>query len=190
MNGVAWLSDYQTTVLSVLEQIPWAVTTGAYPDLPGDDFPTPAVFFNVARWERAETSLGGNITLSITGNFYILRHFVAGEGEDETVQGSAETRVRNAALKMSDWLEGRQFGPGTSPAVFDSAEPMVWDFGDGGSPYSIWSVSFTQLLAVGQDPFDDSGAPTLKEFWLGVFPEVGKDHKDDYILLAKSGESS
>lgn len=186
MNGITWLSDYQTAVLSALKQIPWAVTTGVYPDLPADDFPTPAIFFDVARWQRAETPLGGNITLSLNCNFYILRHFVAAAGEDETEQGGAETRVRNAALKMSDWVEGRQFGPGSAPAWFDSAEPMVWDMGDGGTPFSIWSVSFTQELAVGIDPFDDSDAAPLKEFWLGVFPEIGAAHKDDYVLLAKS----
>ncbi len=188
MNGIEWLSDYQTAVLAALREIPWAVTAGIYPDLPTDDFPTPAVFFDVARWERAEQCIGGNITLQLSCNFYILRHFVAGYGESEEKQGSAETRVRNAALKMSDWVEERQFGPGTAPAVFDSAEPMVWEFGEGGSPYAIWSVSFTQLLAVGRDPFDDSDVPTLQEFWLGIFPDVGKAHEDDYLLLAKKKE--
>jgi hypothetical protein len=187
MNGVLWLSEYQNAVLSALREIPWVVTAGIYPDLPDNNFSTPALFFDVARWERAETSLGGNVTLDLTCNIYILRHFVSGTDEDETEQGSAETRVRNAALKMSDWVERRQFGPGMSPATFDYAEPMVWDFGQGDSPYSIWLVSFSQRLAVGMDPFDDTGAPTLKEFWLGIFPDVGEAHKDDYTLLARRG---
>lgn len=186
MNGLLWLSDYQAGVLSALREIPWAVTAGIYPDLPSDDFPTPALFFDVARWGRAEQPVGGNVTLELTCNIYILRHFVAGDGESEGEQGSAETRVRNAALKMSDWVEGRQFGPGSAPAVFDSAEPMIWDGGEGGSPYAVWSVSFTQRLAVGIDPFDTENAPRLKEFWLGIFPEVGAAHRDDYILLAYS----
>jgi hypothetical protein len=186
MNGLNWLDDYQNAVLSALKQIPWASTIGLYPDLTEDDFPTPAVLFDVARWERSDTPLGGNLTLSLTCNFYILRHFMAGEGEDEKEVGSAETRVRNASLKMSDWIEGRQFGPGTAPAEFDSAEPMVWDMGQGGSPYAIWSVSFTQRIAVGIDPFDDSDAPPLTEFWLGIFPEIGEANKDKYILLAES----
>lgn len=186
MNGLLWLDTYQNAVLAELKKIPWAKTIGLYPDLAGDDFPTPAVLFDVARWERADTSLGGNVTLRLTCNFYILRHFMAGDGEDEEEVGSAETRVRNACLKMSDWLEGRQFGPGTAPAWFDSAEPMVWDMGQGGSPYAIWAVSFNQDLAVGIDPFDDSDAPPLKEFWLGIFPEVGEKNEDKYILLAES----
>jgi hypothetical protein len=186
MNGLLWLDDYQNSVLAELKKIPWAATIGLYPDMAQDDFPTPAVLFDVARWERADIPLGGNVTLSLTCNIYILRHFMAGEDEDEDEVGSAETRVRNASLKMSDWVEGRQFGPGTAPAWFDSAEPMAWDMGDGGSPYAIWSVSFTQEIAVGVDPVDDSAATPLKEFWLGIFPEIGKAHEDKYVLLAES----
>lgn len=186
MNGITWLDEYQNAVLAALREIPWAKTIGIYPDLASDDFPTPALFFDVARWERADVEIGGNVTLSLTCNFYLLRHFIAGAGEDETVQGGAETRVRNAALRMSDWIEGRQFGPGMAPAALDSAEPMVWEFGEGESPYAIWSVSFTQLIAVGRDPFDDSDAPAMSEFWLGFAPDIGKAHQDDYTLLAKT----
>lgn len=187
MNGVEWLDDYQDAVVTELAKIPWAVTTGVYPDI-GSDFPTPAIFFDVARWERAERELGGNVTLSLTCHFYILRHFVAGQGDDEELRGSTETRVRNAALKMSDWVEGRQFGTGTAPAVMESAEPMTWENSEGGADHAIWSVSFTQLLAVGRDPFEEPDLPRLKEFWLGVFPDIGPEHKEDYALLAKSGD--
>jgi hypothetical protein len=46
-------------------------------------------------------------------------------------------------------------------------------------------VNFTQRLAVGADPFDEPDAPRLKEFWLGIFPDVGKNHEQDYTLIAK-----
>lgn len=185
MNGVFWLDDYQNAVLSELKNIPWAATIGIYPELP-DGFPTPAIFFDVASWTRSDSNIGGNVTLELTCNIFILRHFMAASHEDETEQGSTETRVRNAALKMSDWVHGRQFGAGTAPAVLVSAEPMLWEQGDSAAEHAIWGVTFTQLLAVGADPFDEPDCPRLKEFWMGIFPDVGPEHADDYILVAKA----
>lgn len=187
MNGVFWLDEYQDAVLSELQKIPWAETTGLYPEIP-EGFPTPAVFFDVSSWERSDTEIGGNVTLELTCNIYILRHFVSAGGQDETVQGVTETQVRNAALKMSDWIHDRQFGHGSAPAVLVSAEPMAWEKGDSAPEHAIWGVTFTQRLPVGLDPFYEPDAPLLKEFWLGIFPEVGAAHKDDYILLAKAEE--
>lgn len=187
MNGVFWLSEYQDAVIAEIQKIPWVVTSGAYPDIP-DGFPTPAVFFDVASWERSDTEIGGNVTLDLTCNIYILRHYMAGDGENEQEEGSAEIRVRNAALKMSDWVHGHQFGTGTAPAVFGAAEPMIWQKGDSSAEHAIWSVKFNQLLAVGIDPFEEPDAPILKEFWLGIFPDIGPDHIDDYTLIGKSEE--
>ena len=185
MNGVSYLSDYQDAVKAALMNIPWAQTVCLYPDIPAD-FPTPAIFFDVAAWRRAETELGGNVTLEVSCNLFVLRHFsVAGAGDPEGRSESADTRVRNAALKISDWVHGRQFGRGTAPAEFISAEPVIWQKGKGGADNAVWSVNFTQRLAVGADPFDEPDAPRLKEFWLGIFPDVGAGHEQDYTLIAK-----
>lgn len=188
MNGIFWLDEYQDAVFAELKKIPWAKTTGIYPELP-DGFPTPAVFFDVSGWERSGSEIGGNVTLELTCNLYILRSFVSASGQDEEERGVTETQVRNAALKMSDWIHGRQFGNGSAPAVLVSAEPMVWEKGESAPEHAIWGVTFTQRLPVGADPFEEPDAPLLKEFWLGIFPDVGPEHADDYILVVKSEES-
>jgi hypothetical protein len=188
MNGVEYLDEYQNAVLEELKKIPWAATVGVYPELP-DDFETPAIFLDVSRWSRSETEIGGNVTLALDCILFIVRHIQSAEGVDETETGSTETRVRNAALKMSDWIHGRQFGIGTASASFENAEPMAWQSGDETrADHAIWAVNYSQLLAVGVDIFDEPDAPIMKEFWLGVFPDVGADHKDDYELIAKSEE--
>jgi hypothetical protein len=195
MNGITWLDDYQSAVLDALRDIPWAVTVGAYPDI-GSEFPTPAVFLDVARWELSDNNLGGNVTLQLTCNIYILRHFMAGvgegrkEGDIDALKGSTETRVRNAALLMSNWIHGKQFGPVSAPAVIQSAEPMVWEKSDGTQDHVIWSVSYTQDVAVGPDPFEEPDAPKMKALWLGIFPDIGPDHIDDYIPLVKREEGT
>lgn len=184
MNGVQWLDDYQDAVVARLLEIPWVVTAGLYPDIPAG-FASPAVFFNVASWERAERALGGNVTLNLTCEIYILRSFMAGETDEE--EGDPEVLVRNAALKMSDWIHGRQFGPCMAPAVMVSAEPVQWADNDK-STYASWAITFNQLLAVGTDPFEVAGNPTAKEFWFGIFPDIGPNHKDDYELVASAKE--
>lgn len=190
MNGVSHLSEYQDAVKAALMKIPWARTVCLYPEIP-EGFPTPAIFFDVAAWRRADTELAGNVTLELSCNIFVLRHFsvsVDDEDDEEAVAVeivSADTRVRNAALKLSDWVHGRQFGKGTAPAEFISAEPVIWQKGEGGADHAVWSVNFTQRLAVGADPFDEPDAPRLKEFWLGIFPDVGAGHEQDYTLVAK-----
>ncbi|EMO5715829.1 hypothetical protein RVW00_000764 [Enterobacter bugandensis] len=188
MNGVNYLDEYQDAVLAELKTIPWAMTVGMYPELP-DNFITPAVFLDVSRWDRSEVMIGGNVTVDLSCMLYVVRAY---QTDEETIpdEGSAaenrtETRVRNAALKMSDWVHGRQFGSTTAPALFESADPMVWQDGDNCKNHAIWGVAYSQLLAVGEDFFEEPDAPLLKSFWLGIFPEVGAAHKDDYIQLLR-----
>ena len=184
MNGIEWLDEYHNAVLAELRAIPWVVTAGLYPEVPSG-FASPAVFFNVASWERTDQDIGGNLTLELSCEFYILRSFMAG-GKDKTEVNDPEIMVRNAALKMSDWIHGRQFGKGMTPAVMQSAEPLEW-MDEDRKPYAAWGVTFSQRIAVGQDPFEFDDAPLAKDFWLGIFPDVGATHKDDYIHIAGEG---
>lgn len=185
MNGIDWLDDYQYAVIAELQAIPWVVTAGLYPEIPAG-FKSPAVFFNVASWERGERELGGNVTLNLTCEVYILRSFMAGD-DDKLQKNDPEIMVRNAALKMSDWIHGRQFGTCMAPAVMVSAEPIQWADEDRRN-YAAWAVTFNQLVAVGTDPFEVAGNPIAKEFWFGVFPDVGPKHKDDYVLVPGTKE--
>lgn len=187
MNGVEFLDEYQLAAIDDLKAIPWAKTVGIYPELP-DDLITPAIFLDVSKWSRSEIEIGGNVTLNLTCMLYVVREYQIDDEPDEAVMGATETMVRNAALKMSDWVHGRQFGFGTAPANFESAEPAYWQKGDTRQNHAIWAVEYSQLLAVGKDFFDEPDAPLLKEFWLGIFPDVGAAHKDDYHLIAKSEE--
>lgn len=191
MNGVEYLDEYHKAVLEELKTIPWAATVGVYPDLP-DNFTTPAVFLDVSKWTRSEIEIGGNVTLELSCVLFIVREFQLDEAadisEEDKMIRSTEVRVRSAALKMSDWVHGRQFGTGTAPAVLESAEPLRWQSGDSLPNHAIWGVEYSQLLAVGKDFFDEPDTPLLKEFWLGIFPDVGAAHKEDYHLIAKSEE--
>ncbi|MDY3572314.1 hypothetical protein [Enterobacter hormaechei] len=176
MNGLLNFEGYTSAVESALRTLDIFKTVGVYSEI-NDGYETPAIFFEIERWEESEASLGGNLTVSLTCNFYIVRELAA---------GGYNQKIRNAALLFTGWVHRRQFGPGTGPAQFVSAESgsIYLDEKDLASHHA-WCVTIEQCVAVGMDPFDDTGAPTLKEVWLGIFPDVGKGHENGYTLLAK-----
>lgn len=178
MNGLINFEGYLSAVEAELKSLGAFKTVGIYSEM-DDGFETPAIFFEIERWEIDDScNLGGNLTAVLTCNFYVVREKAA-KGYDR--------KVRNAALLFTGWVHQRQFGPGTGPAVFVSAE--------GGSLYldekelsshHAFCVTIEQSVGVGIDEFDDTGAPTLKELWLGVAPDTGEANKDKYTLIAKS----
>lgn len=177
MNGLINFEGYTSSVLAALKTIDIFKTVSMYGEMV-EGYPTPAIFFDIERWEDTDANVGGNLSVKLTCNFYIVREFTAQQYNQ---------KLRNAALAFTGWVHGRQFGPGTAPAFFVSAESgSMYKDGDSTASHHTWCVTIEQDIAVGIDPFDDSDAPPLKEFWLGGFPEVGEKNKDDYILLAES----
>lgn len=180
MNGLINFEPYFNAVQSKLSQIEIFKTVGLFDEIP-DGYETPAIFFEVEDWLDSDTNLGGNLTVTLTCNFYIVREFAA-EGYNR--------KLRNAALKFTGWVHGQTFGPGTSPARFVSAKDGEWykDEAKELASHHVWCVSIEQNVAVGIDPFEEPDAPIFKELWLGFAPDIGPDHKDDYTLVAKSEE--
>ncbi|WP_234262259.1 hypothetical protein [Klebsiella aerogenes] len=178
MNGLINFEGYLSAVEAELKSQGIFKTVGIYSEM-NDGFKTPAIFFEVERWELDDgANLGGNLTAVLTCNFYIVREKAA-EGYDR--------KVRNAALAFTGWVHQRQFGPGTGPAMFVSAESGSLYLDDKAlSSHHAYCVTIEQRIGVGIDPFDDTGAPTLKEVWLGVDPDIGEENKDKYTLIAKS----
>ncbi|MCS2152374.1 hypothetical protein MUU49_07225 [Scandinavium goeteborgense] len=181
MNGLINFEDYLSSVEAELATLDIFKTVGIWGEIK-DGYETPAIFFEIERWEEADNvNFGGNLTVQLTCNFYIVREFAAEE---------YNRKLRNLALAFTGWIHGRTFGPGTGPVNFISAEPGGFYQDEKAlSSHHVWSVTVEQCVAAGIDPFDDSCAPLLKEVWLGISPDVGAGHKDDYTLLAKSGES-
>lgn len=73
------------------------------------------------------------------------------------------------------------------PAIFisadtDETDPRLDD-------YLVWQISFNQTVTFGVDPFATDNLP-LQRVWLGVAPEIGRQHVDDYRLIfeGKQGE--
>lgn len=171
MNGVFTLDEYHNNVLGELKKIGWAKTVGIYPEFP-DDFETPAIFFNVANWNSVDTKTCGALSVELSCNIFLMRGFDAPD---------YHKRVRNAALTMTAWIEGRVFGPGMQPAEFENVEPVYWEKdGTTSADHACWCVSYSQIIGVGADPFDYPSDGILKQVFVGFAPEIGAEHEKDY----------
>lgn len=179
MNGLITFEGYISAVLSKLSGLEVFKTVEMYPEIP-EGYATPAVFFEVEDWDNAgDVNLGGNLTIRLTCNFYIVREYAAAE---------YNRKLRNAALTFTGWVHGQTFGPGTAPAEFISAQPGDWYKDEKAlASHHVWCVTVQQCVAVGPDEFEEKG-PLLRELWLGFAPDIGAEHRDDYTLVAKQGE--
>ena len=181
MNGLINFESYLSAVESKLSQLEIFKTVGIFDEIK-DDYETPAIFFEIQDWDKADgVNLGGNLTVTLSCNFYIVRELAA-KGYNR--------KLRNAALTFTGWVHGQTFGPGTSPAEFVSAQDGDWykDEDKSLASHHVWCCTIEQNVAVGLDEFDSSDAPLLKELWLAFAPDIGPEHKDDYTLVAKSSE--
>ncbi|ECG8601135.1 hypothetical protein FNH69_22000 [Salmonella enterica subsp. salamae] len=174
ITGMDALDDYTNRVRAAISTIPFIKTVGIYPEIP-DGFDTPAIFFEVESWSSTDEAVSGAaLGVELNCNLYLLREFAA----DQYGQ-----KARNAALYVSGWINGRQFGPATKPASFVSAEEGDWQkSGKSVASHSVWCVSFSQVVGVGADPFaPPADAPLLKEVFVGFAPDVGAAHEEDYF---------
>ncbi|EBX3143169.1 hypothetical protein DRT30_22710 [Salmonella enterica subsp. enterica serovar Ealing] len=181
ITGMDALDDYTNRVRAAISTIPFIKTVGIYPEIP-DGFETPAIFFEVESWVSTDETVPGTaLGVELNCNLYLLREFAA----DQYGQ-----KARNAALYVSGWINGRQFGPATKPAVFGSAEEGDWQkSGKSVASHSVWCVSFSQIVGVGADPFDYPSKGKLKQIFVGLAPDIGAAHEEDYFgPIPQSGE--
>ncbi|ENG2646371.1 TPA: hypothetical protein ACU3FO_004503 [Salmonella enterica] len=181
MAGMDAFDEYLDRVKGAVLQVPFIKTVGIYPEIPAG-FETPAAFFEVESWSpSSELVAGASMAVELTCNLYLLREFASDQ---------YGRKAQNAALYMSGWIVGRQFGPGTKPAAFAGAEPCDWIKNDKtvGS-HSVQCISFTQVVGIGADPFDYPSKGTLKQIFIGFAPDTGAAHEADYYgPIPRSGE--
>lgn len=181
MNGLINFEDYTAAVVSALSGLEIFKTVGVYPEIEAG-FTTPAIFFEIEDFNRAQgVNLCGNVTVTLTCNFYIVRELAA-KGYNQ--------KLRNAALSFAGWVDGQVFGPCTAPAEFISAQPGDWyrDEEKELASHHVWCVTVEQNVGIGLDEFTATDAPLMKELWLGLYPEIGAENEDKYVLVEKSEE--
>lgn len=175
------MPSYHTSVCDALRTLSWVRESRAYPE-EKTAFTTPAVFFSIPGWERAESN--GALMLDLSLEFYVVCDRVATQMNPEP-----EIFCRSASLDLSQWLEGNTFGvEGVGPLQFEDCQRDAFD--PEMDDYLVFRITATQQITAGVDPYDPGEFPTLKEAWLGRVPDVGRAHIDDYRLIYRAEEES
>jgi hypothetical protein len=174
------IASYHAAVLNSLQELKWIKDADTYPER-ATQLVTPAVFFAVDGWDPKSNS-DGQMTVVLSAALWVLVDR-AGEPEEEKtgVTAKPDVFIRSAAADLTHWIDGQTFGLGSvEPAVFisadaDETDPRLDD-------YLVWQISFNQTVTFGVDPFVTDNLP-LQRVWLGVAPEIGQQHVDDYRLI-------
>ncbi|MCL1124159.1 hypothetical protein [Shewanella surugensis] len=167
-NGIH-LTAYHDAIKSWLTaELDWLQLVDVYPET-ATKLKTPCAFFSVLNFERADDQcMNGQLTVTLNCEILAVLGMV-----DEQYQ----LLVRRTAMAIALKVENSRFGLPIEPAVFISAEPD--EFSPELNDYAVWSIRFNQDIDVGDDMFDVQNLlpHTLN---VGITPEVGADHVDDY----------
>ena len=179
------IASYHAAVLNSLKELKWVKDADTYPER-ATQLVTPVVFFAVDGWD-AKSNADGQMTVVLSAALWVLVDR-AGEPEEEKMAeekkraaAKPDVFIRAAAADLTHWLDGQTFGlANVEPAVFisadaDETDPRLDD-------YLVWQISFNQAVTFGVDPFATDNLP-LQRAWLGVAPEIGQQHVDDYRLI-------
>lgn len=175
------MASYHDAVLSALRGISWVVNADDYPE-EVTQIDTPAVYFSIVGWENAPGS-DGQLRVEFEHDLFVV---VDRSATNEITK--PQIYIRTAAADLSQWIEGQTFGlKGLEPARFVSAGPDEFD--PVMAAYIVWRITFTQVAAMGEDPFESKAGP-LKKVFLGKAPNIGSAHVDDYRLIYEKKEGA
>lgn len=175
------MASYHDAILSALREIAWVVYADDYPEVV-TQLETPAVYLSIAGWENSPGS-DGQLRVEFEHDLFVVvdRSATAGISKPQIY-------IRTAAADLSQWIEGKTFGlEGLEPAEFVRAGPDNFDLAM--DDYIVWRITFTQVAAMGEDPFESKAGP-LKKVFLGKAPNIGSAHVDDYRLIYEKKEGA
>ena len=175
------MASYHDAILSALREIEWVVYADDYPEVV-TQLETPAVYLSIAGWEKTDGS-DGQLRVEFEHDLFVV---VDRSATNEITK--PQVYIRTAAADLSQWIEGKTFGlEGLEPAQLDRVGPDDFDLAL--DDYIVWRVSFTQVAAMGEDPFESKAGP-LKKVFLGKAPNIGSAHVDDYRLIYEKKEAA
>ncbi|MEZ2829036.1 hypothetical protein [Serratia liquefaciens] len=175
------MAHYHEAVLSALREISWVTDADDYPETV-TQLATPAVYFSIIGWKNVPSG-DGQLRVEFEHDL-----FVVVDRSATADISKPQIYVRTAAADLSQWIEGQTFGlEGLEPAQFVSADPDEFD--PEMAAYIVWRITFTQVAAMGEDPFESKAGP-LKKVFLGKAPNIGSAHVDDYRLIYEKKEGA
>ncbi|NOI20825.1 hypothetical protein F0223_21615 [Vibrio coralliilyticus] len=174
MSQSITLDEYHDAVVNWFksnEKLTWIKTVAAYPELEAG-FQTPAIFFGIPNWSKAESQkTNGQKTYELDCQVLLVM---------DMSREAVQKEIRNAAMLLNYELDDQRFGLKTKGSQVTSSEEDA--FNPELDDYVVWSVRYTHEVEVGAI----EGALLAEIFDLtarrmvGYTPNVGNAHKDDY----------
>lgn len=180
------MSGYHEALQASLNTLSWVSFSGHYAEIK-TQLTTPAVLVSVPSWQKAERHLScGKMTVDLDVELYVVCDNSMTNESTGGQKPNAELFVRSAAADLTQWLDGNFFGlECVTPAAFVRAERE--EFNPDMDDYVAFRLEFTQGVALGVDPFSPGEGEALHKVWLGVAPNIGAEHIDDYRPIFDSG---
>ncbi|KFC13131.1 hypothetical protein GTGU_00173 [Trabulsiella guamensis ATCC 49490] len=180
MTKPVLMGTWHKALTDSLSSLSWVKNVADYPEQV-TKLTTPAVFVDVAGWQQADSS-DGQVNVVLQCDLFVV--------VDRTGQSAEKPEVyaRALAMDLTQWLSGADFGIEEAyPAEFLDA--VRDEFDQRLADYIVFRVSFSQQLPVGEPFFADPEGAPLQRVYLGVAPDIGRAHEEDYRLIWESKDS-
>ena len=181
MTRPVMMGEWHKALVDSLSTLSWAKNVADYPE-EITKLTTPAIFIDVPGWQPAE-SADGQVNVIIRCDLFLVVD-KSGNSVDKP-----EVYSRALAMDLTQWLQGATFGlESAEPAEFLDATRDEFDrrLGD----YIVFRVSFSQQLPVGEPLFPDPDGLPLNRVYLGIAPDIGRTHEQDYRLIYERQEET
>lgn len=179
---------FEAIVKDIKERFPSMVNVEFFPEEPEANrhMPVPAILLDVSEMEVDMEMDPGTEQVATRLSFSA---FVIISGLQD---GNTKLNIRLQAAALVSWLNMRHWNDPNNPGEFLPSDPArpVGAYRDDFDPrldrYEVWRVDWEQVVYLGQSVFDTTFKPS--RIWLGLAPDIGEGHKDDYVELTGNGQ--
>lgn len=159
-----------------------AAIAGKFPDIRTvEDYPddrrrvrVPAALVELVELAGAPDDDPGTGQLALQASFE-LRYVIGFRGHN---QGRA---IRSQIATLAHFIHHNQWDLPVEPAMVTACEPD--EFSPELDQYVVWRIDWTQLVVIGENEWMQPGT-TPETVWVGIAPDIGPEHVDDYTRVA------
>lgn len=184
---------FEAIVADIKARFPSMVNVEFFPDEPEANtrMPVPAILLDVSEMEVDGEMDPGTEQLATKLSFSA---FIVISGLQD---GNTKLQIRQLAAALVSWLKFRHWrdpsnpGDDEMPNYLPSDPATVLgayrdDFNPALDRYEVWRVDWEQTIYLGESAFDTTFLPD--HVFLGLAPDIGLPHKDDYVELTGNGQ--
>ena len=180
------LEEYLCAVVDTLrEKLPEMKIVKAYPtdDIEIKDIPVPAVlidFGEIIPTEKERDPGDGRKGIDFSMEAYVII---------SSVEEYANLRIRQHAINVASVIhDSRKFVQAVSPGEITEITPRI-EVNDDNQSYLAWGITWIHMTYLAKQQLDElcddppADASDISTVFLGYDPDVGLDHKDDYVQV-------